>query len=135
MKQYENQFANWRINAQQNSHNDRGVTNCNRSSTSYEINLRCMLAAYHLGTGPQYITKLCSMLGLENMLWFERSFTRHEGKLNEELIIVAKTMIRQALINEIISTANSQAYETIHETTRNDFLDLSKQNNSEKQDK
>ena len=124
MKQYETQFEKWRINAQQNSHNDGGVTNCNRSSTSYEINLRCMLAAYHLGTGPQDITKLCSMLGLGNMLWFERSFTRHEAKLNEGLILVAKTMIKQALINEIVSTINSQAYDAINDKGRNDFLEF-----------
>jgi hypothetical protein len=64
------------------------------------------------------------MLGLGNMLWFERSFTRHEAKLNEGLILVAKTMIKQALINEIVSTINSQAYDAINDKGRNCFLEF-----------
>ena len=81
-----------------------------------------MLAAYHLGTGPQDITKLCSMLGLDNMLWFERLFTRHEAKLNDGLITVARTMIKEALMSEIISTTKTESYNTINESERNDFL-------------
>ena len=54
---YEKEFEKWQINAQQNSLNVHKVANCTHSSSSYEINLRCMLAAYHLGTGSQDVTK------------------------------------------------------------------------------
>ena len=95
---------------------------CENMKMNSQIGLRCMLATYHLGTGPQDITKLCSMLGLDNMLWFERSFTQHESKLNDGLITVTRTMIKEALMNETISTAKSKPYDTINETDLNKFL-------------
>ena len=67
-----------------------------------------MLAAYHLGTGPQDVTKLFSMLGLGSMLWFERTFTRHEAYLNNGIIKVANEIIDESMISEIKTTLSKQ---------------------------
>ena len=106
--QYENEFNTWKIDAEQNEANKDKINNCSRSSVTYEINLRCMLAAYHLGTGPQDVTKLFSMLGLGSMLWFERTFTRHEAYLNNGIIKVANEIIDESMISEIKTTLSKE---------------------------
>ena len=67
MKEYEKDLQTWQVDSQQSTINIYKVANCTRSSASYEINLRCMLATYHLGISPQDIAKICSMLGSVNM--------------------------------------------------------------------
>ena len=67
-----------------------------------------MLAAYHLGTGPQDVSKLFSMLGLGSMLWFERTFTSHEAYLNNGIIQVANEIIDQSMLSEIKITLSKQ---------------------------
>ena len=79
-----------------------------RKSISYELNLRVMLAAYHLRTGAVDITKLFTMLGFSKMINFERTFTRHESYINDGIIEVTQNIIEQAMIKEITACAEKQ---------------------------
>ena len=106
-------FDSYKIDPEQNLQNANREHNGRRSSVSYELNLRLMLSAYHLGTGACDLSKLFSMLGFGNMLNFERSFYRHEHDINERIIKVTRRTIASALLEEIRMTAEAALSEVI----------------------
>ena len=64
------------------------------------LNLRCMLSAYHLGTGGLDIMKHLSMMGCDTNHAFVRNFTRNSSKVNEQIINTCNTLIDKQLIQE-----------------------------------
>ena len=80
----------------------------NIKSVNFDLNLRCMLSCYWLGTGSKDLVKLFSMLGFGSMSAFERCFTRNEQMLNEGFIHVGKQIIRRSMHNEIIQTIKNR---------------------------
>ena len=99
------QFKQYDMNAEQLLDHKEVDASGRHKSISYELNLRVMLAAYHLGTGAADITKLFTMLGFSKMIYFERTFTRHEAYINDGIIDVTRNIIEQAMINEIHACA------------------------------
>ena len=72
------------------------------------LNLRCMLSAYHLGTGGLDIMKHLSMMGCDTNHAFIRNFTRNSGKVNEHIIKVCNSIVDQQMIREIQSTITAK---------------------------
>ena len=103
---------------------DSNAIQCNRGrSIGFEVNLRCMLACYWLGTGSSDMVKLFSMLGFGSMKHFTKCFTRNQATINEGIITVCKSIIHDSLINEITITMR-QNHPNLNEEQLSQFLNL-----------
>ena len=91
-------------------------------SIGLEVNLRCMLTCYWLGTGSSDMVKLFSMLGFGSMKHFTRCFTRNEATIDEGIIKVCRSVIDDSLLNEIKMTIN-QNNPNLDDEHVSEFLD------------
>ena len=108
-------FDTWKVSPLRTSDNSN-ESKCNRRrNILFEVNLRCMLACYWLGTGSSDIVKLFSMLRFGSMKHFTRCFTRNQGTINEGIITVCRSVIDNALLNEVTLAINKDYSHFEHE--------------------
>ena len=69
-----------------------------------EINLRCMLSAYHLGTGPLDIMKNLSMIGCDINHNFMRTVYRKSKEINQRIIDTCNSIIELQMVREVEAT-------------------------------
>ena len=74
-----------------------------------ELNLRCMLSAYHLGTGGLDIMKHLSMIGCNINHKFCRNFERNSNKVNEQIIHTCNIKIDKQMVTEVAMTLKFKA--------------------------
>ena len=69
-----------------------------------EINVRGILAVFHISAAGYDVDKLMSMMGIEGANSFERNFSRHSPKTSAVIRDICENIMRQAMYNEIIAT-------------------------------
>ena len=88
-----------------NDNNQHNKSQTNRQSfLKFDTNLRSMLSAYHMGTGPLDIVKSLSMMGLGVDQSYERSFYRYMKTINLKIISTCENIIEESLIAEVSAT-------------------------------
>jgi hypothetical protein len=86
------------------------------------LNLRCMLSAYHLGTGGLDIMKHLSMMGCDTNHAIIRNFTRNSGKVNELIIKVCNSIVDEQMMREIQATIKTKhSKQEANDTTLQDI--------------
>ena len=69
-----------------------------------ELNLRCMLSAYHLGMGGLDIMKHLLMIGCDIYHDYRRNFSRNRKKVNEQIINTCNIIIDKQMVTEVAMT-------------------------------
>ena len=67
-----------------------------------ELNIRAIMAAYHIGTAGHDIRKAFGMFGVSGSRSFERNFSRHSSTIAITLRQAAQEFLQEALRFEII---------------------------------
>ena len=81
----------------------------NQSYTlEYELNVQAMIAAFNIGTGGFDIMEVIGKVGIPEGKGWERQYHRHSPLLNNILINLADTMMKQSLIQYIDTTISEK---------------------------
>ena len=94
-----------------------------------EINVRGILATFHIGSVGYDVGKLMSMMGIEGANSFERNFSRHSPKISAVIRDVCENIMRQAMYNEIIATLEGD--ECVDGNTKQLYKNLIFDNNND----
>ena len=112
MNRLKDALSKYRVDPDQNVGNEERIHDARRISVSYEVDLRLMLSAYHIGTGGCDLSKLFIIIDFGNMLNFERSFTRYEHFLNERIIEKSTTTEKSSIEKDSKSVSSLKSLST-----------------------
>ena len=74
-----------------------------------ELNIRAIMAAFHIGTAGHDISKVFGMIGVSGSRSFERNFSRHSPTIAMCLRETAKEFLQEALALELIKTIEEKS--------------------------
>ena len=92
-----------------------------------------MLSAYHLGIEAADLTKLFTMLGFGNMVYFKRIFSRHEAFINDGILSATSEIIKDSMVSEIRATVHKLYGEKLDVETINNWCKQAKMLSKQKQ--
>ena len=84
-----------------------------------EINVRCLLGAFMMGTGAGDVGKFMSMIGVGGGVAFERQFYFNNATACEIILRRCRTIVRKAMLQEIAMTMREQYNELLSEEVIN----------------
>ena len=89
-----------------------------------DINVRCILAAFHIRSAGYDVGKFMSMMGIQGANSFERNFSRHSPKISAVIRDVCDQIMRKAMYNEVIATLEEASDECVDKHTQQSYKNL-----------
>ena len=73
-----------------------------------EINIRCVLGAFIMGTGASDVGKFMSMIGVGGGSAFERQFFLNQERFSTIILRRCRSIVRKGMLEEIAITMKEQ---------------------------